>query len=172
MLRGYASTSTSWTPLSITAGPPAGVSAVTADFALSSVSNTTTHVPVPAPSFIQVPLWKPIRNLATYFAGPEAGVGVPGFSGSVRGGWIDQGSTTTGGQVDSFVSGASVTASGYLPVGDGVVGPAAAETWGNVGRTSSCDFATEFGVGVGAGHNLSLQGSYSWQVPGIQGPGW
>jgi hypothetical protein len=41
--------------LLITAGPAGGVSDVTADLALSLVSNTTTHVPVPTPSFIHVP---------------------------------------------------------------------------------------------------------------------
>jgi len=98
------------------------------------------------------------------FIGPEFGVGVPGISGTLEGGWIDQTTEPTPAQIDSFVSGWSVGLGGYVPVLGGVFGPAGAEVWGQPGNFDSSSFGTQVGVGAGVGVNASLLGSYSWLV--------
>ena len=98
------------------------------------------------------------------FIGPELGVGLPGISGTLEGGWIGQGTVPTPAQIDNFVSGWSVTLGGFAPTFGDVFGPGVAEVWGNPGSFDSSSFGTQVGVGLGAGMNLGLLGSYSWQV--------
>jgi RHS repeat-associated protein len=105
------------------------------------------------------------------YVGPQAGVGVPGISGAVRAGWLDQSATPTARQTDSFIQGWSGSASGYAPVLGGVAGPSVAETWGNEGHFHSGDFATEVGAGVGAGHYIGGTETYDFQLP-FTFPGW
>ncbi|HEU5270575.1 MAG TPA: DUF6531 domain-containing protein [Jatrophihabitans sp.] len=103
-----------------------------------------------------------ITNQGHLFAGPEASRGTPGASASARAGWIDQCARPNPGDVDKFVSGKGATLSRYVPVGDDVVGPSVAETWGNEGSGSPNAFATEFGIGAGAGDTLSLSQGYNY----------
>lgn len=109
------------------------------------------------------------------FLAPESGVAVPGIAGALRGGWINSSTRPSCSYTNQFISGLSVTAAGFLPLlppGGGVVGPSAAETWGNPGQFGWRNFATELGVGAGFGRSLSLMGSWSFAIPVFQGPGW
>lgn len=97
------------------------------------------------------------------FLGPQLGLGVPGVSGVVRAGWIDQASTPCPGQLGAFVGGPSLTGSGYVPL-FGVTGPAAGETWGNEGSTRRKALGTEFGWGVGLGRYAGVTQSYNFHL--------
>jgi len=103
-----------------------------------------------------------ITRYGKVFAGPEASRGTPGVSASARAGWINQCDKPNADQVNKFVSGAGATLSRYAPVGDGIVGPSAAETWGNLGSGSPNAFANEFGIGAGVGDALSLSGGVNF----------
>jgi RHS repeat-associated protein len=83
--------------------------------------------------------------------GPE--VGTAFWSGSVRGGWLNQTDRPCASTVDQFVSGLSTTESGTFP---GPVGISAGETQGYWGT------ATEAGIGMGT--SLGASGTYSWQT--------
>jgi hypothetical protein len=93
-------------------------------------------------------------------------LGVPGLSGSLLSGWINQGRRPSCNAVNSFVSGPSLSVNGYAPLVGGVAGPAGAEQWGNEGKdiTNGANTSTELGVGVGAGHNVSVTQSWSFDV--------
>jgi hypothetical protein len=55
------------------------------------------------------------------------------------------------------------------------VGPSGAETWLNPGEYGNHNFATEGGVAVGLGNNVSIDVSYGIEVPpwlGLDLPGW
>ncbi len=99
------------------------------------------------------------------FFTPQTGLSTPGFSASLRGGWINQWQKPSCDQVDNYIKGPSVGVDSYQPIGDGVFGPSEGVTWGNPGGFKSSDTSTEFGVGAGWGHNLSAQGGYSQQLP-------
>jgi len=109
------------------------------------------------------------------YGGPEVGAGVESASGSVRAGWINQGSTPSSCRLDSYVQGPSLTASAFLPLYPDpfvtCIGPSVGETWGNEGWGNLNDFSTEVGVGAGGGHDLGLYQSYSYKLP-FPGPGW
>jgi RHS repeat-associated protein len=92
------------------------------------------------------------------FVAPSVGLGVPGSTGSIRAGYLDQSHIPTSTEVNNFVSKTSVTVSGYVPL-FGVAGPDLAETWGDPG------YATEYGVGVGVGEDLNISYSYSVELP-------
>jgi len=116
-----------------------------------------------------------VTRYGQVYVGPELGVGVKGVSGSVRAGWINQGSTPSPCQLDSYVQGPSLTASAFLPLypdpGTLGVGPSVAETWGNEGGWNLNDFSTEVGVGAGGGHDFGLYQSYSFKLP-LPALGW
>ncbi len=107
------------------------------------------------------------RDGSVYLA-PQAGLGTPGASLGIRGGWLDQLSTPCASQVDSFVAGWSGTLSANIPIRNGV-GVSVGETWGNEGHFDSSDFSTEAGLGIGGGVNLTE--SYSFKLP-INVGGW
>lgn len=71
--------------------------------------------------------------------------------------------------VDSFVNGASVTASGLAPV-VGFVGPSFGATWGNVGTFDSRALSYEYGIGIGT-PGASLVSTGSGRLP-IDFSGW
>ena len=112
-----------------------------------------------------------LTRYGSIFVGPELGAGVPGISGNVEAGWIDQGSAPGRNQLNGFVDGNSITGGGYLPAVFGVAGPAAAEVYGNVGSWGWSAFGTQVGIGIGLGKNLALQWSYSFHVSD-SGPTW
>lgn len=64
--------------------------------------------------------------------------------------------------VDSFLQGFSTSVSGYWPLaplpGVGGVGPAGGVTWNGSGT------GVEGGIGVGAGHDLSVSTGYNWRL--------
>ena len=139
-------------------------------------------VPIPFAPFIRVGVnLTYTRDGKLYFSPPwrDVSVGLPGGSASARAGWIDppwgpQPSTT---DVDNFISGPSLTGSGYAPVvgvpGLVGVGPSIGEQWGNEGQLGWKNFSTEVGVGVGVGRNASATQSWSSLFPfPFQGPGW
>jgi RHS repeat-associated protein len=103
------------------------------------------------------------------FVGPQGGIGIPGAMIDARPGWINQRRRPSQDEVNGFVSGWSVGASAYAAAIDGITGPSAAETWGNVGQHGWNNFATEIGWGVGVGHSVSIGGGYdfstSWPAP-------
>jgi RHS repeat-associated protein len=108
------------------------------------------------------------------YYGPEGGVGVPGFSGAIRAGWINQTKAPTCQQLDSYVHGWGATGSAYVPFVAGIAGLSIAETWGNQshpGNLHPNDFSTEVGVGVGAGKNVSVTETYDFRAP-FNLPGW
>jgi RHS repeat-associated protein len=96
-------------------------------------------------------------------------VGLPGPSGSLRGGWIDQCAVPTPCQLDSFISGGSLTFSGYVPLGEAANGPAAAATWGHEGQYTLNSTSREVGWGAGPLPAGGLSQSYSqaWFNSGI-----
>jgi RHS repeat-associated protein len=96
-----------------------------------------------------------VTNHGKVYAGPEFGRGMPGVSGSVRAGWIDQWAPPSQSQINSFVSGLSMTASLYVPVADGI-GPSVAKTWGKEGSLAGGATSTEVGIGAGQGDNASI----------------
>ena len=114
-----------------------------------------------------------VTRYGSVFVGPELGVGVPGVAGAVRAGWIDQSGEPGRNQLNGFVSSNSVTLAGYVPIPAvfDVVGPSAAEVWGNVGDGGWSSFSTEVGVGAGEGKNIALTWSYSFHVSD-SGPSW
>jgi hypothetical protein len=112
-----------------------------------------------------------LTRYGSIFIGPELGAGVPGISGDVEAGWIDQSGVPGRNQLNGFVDGNSVTLGGYLPVAFGIAGPAAAEVYGNVGSWGWSAFGTQVGIGIGKGKNLALQWSYSFHVSD-SGPTW
>jgi RHS repeat-associated protein len=103
------------------------------------------------------------------------GVMSPGGSADLRAGHIFGAHKPS--DVDSYVKEWSVTAAGMwplfpdpeVPIG---VGPSGGVTWGYpFQRTDPGAFSGEGGVGAGTPSG-SVCGTYSWQIPGIQGPSW
>jgi len=94
------------------------------------------------------------------FAGVGTGAGIPGISGSVRAGYLNQPRPPSGKQLSNYVGELSSTTS----VTPTPIGPAAAETWGNPGHWGWRNFSTEAGIGAGVGASLVIENSYSWNV--------
>jgi hypothetical protein len=102
------------------------------------------------------------------FYGIDAGVGAPGISGAVRGGFIDQPRPPTPQAIDNFVHGGFVTgevtpAIYPVPLAFGV-GPSVAETWGQPypPQGGSHNRSTEIGVGFSVVATGALMGGYDW----------
>ncbi|MBI2705038.1 MAG: hypothetical protein HYX32_07080, partial [Actinobacteria bacterium] len=106
-----------------------------------------------------------ISRSGNIFLGGGPTVGSAGPSGSIRGGWFDQQNCPTAQQVDNFVSGPGVTASGTLPV-FGPVGPSIGQTYGFP------QTATEVGIGATPVPGASVNGSWNFQLPWFSLPGW
>jgi len=105
------------------------------------------------------------------YVGPVLGAGIPGISGAITAGWIDQFSVPSRDQLASFVHGNSITLGGYIPVVFAVAGPDVAEVYGNVGQWGWEAFGTQVGIAVGAGKYVGLEWSYSFNVD-HHGPTW
>src|SRR5205823_5934657 len=80
---------------------------------------------LPGPNIVGIQLT--ITKDGHVFFGFQGGLGVPGGSFALRAGWVNQSSAPCPSQVDSFVGGGSLTASGYVPL-FGITGPALGET--------------------------------------------
>src|ERR1700686_916796 len=132
-------------------------------------------VPLPFAPVISVGGTATYSRSGQLFIAPQGGASVPGAMAALRGGWIDQRKQPSCAYTDSFISGPSLTGSGFVPVvGVPVVagiGPSVAETWGNEGKLGWKNFSTEVGVGAGAGRQVAGMQSYSFKVP-VHGPGW
>jgi hypothetical protein len=93
------------------------------------------------------------------YVGSQSDVGVAGFSGSVRAGWLNQRRDTPTCNVDTFLYGQGNSVGGYVPFiglpGVAGVGPSAAYSWNSQN-------AVEVGVGVGAGHDVSYSRGYDY----------
>ncbi|HWG15212.1 MAG TPA: RHS repeat-associated core domain-containing protein, partial [Streptosporangiaceae bacterium] len=102
-----------------------------------------------------------------------AGPSVPGAMAAVRAGWLDQAKPPPRKELQSFMSGQSESVGGYLPVfpdpGGGIIGPDVTETWGNLGQSGFRNFATETGVGVGVGHDVSGGEGYAFHIGRLLG---
>ncbi|MFI1919586.1 hypothetical protein [Nocardia sp. NPDC020380] len=97
------------------------------------------------------------------YIGPQIGIGTPGDIElpTARAGWIDEGKTPSSPDIDSYVHGWGVTASGQA--GPGVVG-SVGETWGGIPDfTHGKDFSTEIGGGLGT-PGAALTGSYMFRI--------
>jgi RHS repeat-associated protein len=104
------------------------------------------------------------RNWQFYYGYGDGVSAVPGFSTSIRAGWIDQWGTPSERYLDKFVGGPGVTAEGYVPVWGDVLGPSVGQTWGFPGAHLPAwnQMATEVGVGGGIGDNASISWNYLW----------
>ncbi|MFE3194590.1 hypothetical protein ACFXHA_36680 [Nocardia sp. NPDC059240] len=97
------------------------------------------------------------------YVGPQIGIGTPGDIELpvVRGGWINQGDTPSADQLDGYIHGWGVTASGQA--GPGVVG-SVGETWGGIPDFGHLnDYSTEVGGGFGT-PGAALTGSYMFRI--------
>ncbi len=109
-----------------------------------------------------------ITRHGNVFYGGSAGFGPPGFSGAVRGGYIDQPHVPSPSEVRNFVHGPFVsgelTPSVYPAPLIGGIGPSAAETWGSPypPHGGTHNFATEVGVGFNVDEPGTLTGGYDW----------
>ena len=81
-----------------------------------------------------------------------------------RAGWTSQLHTPSESQLNSFLTGWSITKSGYLPIPGRAYGPSVAETWGNPGSFGASDTATEVGLAAGGDPGTSTSVSYGWDV--------
>lgn len=110
------------------------------------------------------------------YVGLEGGTGIEGLSASLEAGWIDQVSTPSACQLSGFVGGNGLSTNGYVPLfgipGVGGIGPAGGYTWGQEGGTKLRDFATNVGIGLGAGHQVTVMQGYNWRLPFLNGPRW
>jgi RHS repeat-associated protein len=95
------------------------------------------------------------------YVGSQTGVGVAGFSGSVRWGWLNQRQDTPTCNVDTFLHAQGNSVGGYAPLiglpGVAGVGPSAAYSWNSQN-------AVEVGVGAGAGHDVSYSRGYNYRA--------
>jgi RHS repeat-associated protein len=100
------------------------------------------------------------------YAGPSVGSGTPGADTAVRVGYIDQSHAPSRNQQNSFGNGVSYSVSGSIPLLPLDVGPevSMAETWGNPYHGGWSNFSSEVGIAFGAGENLYIGKSYSWDV--------
>jgi hypothetical protein len=98
------------------------------------------------------------------YGGGGFGGGSPGFGLELRGGKILGPHTDC--EVNSFVQGKSVTASGLAPLWAGL-GPSVGGTWGNPGHYTSSDVSGEAGVGFGTLGGAAMVTDYEplWHGP-------
>ncbi|WP_405485091.1 hypothetical protein [Nocardia sp. NBC_00511] len=97
------------------------------------------------------------------YIGPQIGIGTPGDIElpTARAGWIDEGAKPSSKDIDSYIHGWGVTATGQA--GPGVVG-SVGETWGGIPDFShGKDYSTEVGGGLGT-PGAALTGSYMFRI--------
>jgi hypothetical protein len=121
--------------------------------------------------FLQVNVNLTITRNWHVFAGGGVGIApIPGFQASARAGWINQAKAPSASSVDNFVGGRGVTADFFYPelevLPDVGLGGSVAETWGYPGAhlPTLHQTATELGVGIGGGDNISVSYNYLWRI--------
>ena len=102
-------------------------------------------------TFIVVQLCVDVTNQGGIILSLGLGAGFPGISGGY--GWIHRGQGESSCQVDRYLQGPTLDASGGIGLGGSVI-------WGNEGRTGSHDWGSQFG--------LSTPGAGIFQEWGIQ----
>ena len=98
------------------------------------------------------------------YAGPQAGVSVPGLLALADAGWIWSSTIPSRSYLSRFISGLSV--SGQVAYADGLA-VAGSVVYGNVGHGGLSAFGIQVGIGYGEAHTGSLQASWLFSLGNI-----